>query len=834
MGQQDTFDPILNSKLQTRGISDTTRHVFEIENYHRDGLTGWMYPTPAGSLRFKNLNSAGQPKYAWLNPATQRLEAGQRRPDDVFYHAPDFAQAVQAASGVAWVVSGEADVWATHSAGLAAFAFNYGEGARIPDGLGLFCLQMGITTLRAAPDLDAQGQGWVNRMADQVGHLLTAYRLPGAMGSKYDLGKAWVEFLASGQGGDFEAWLTQLPLLNLQPQTLPIKRATGYLPPVGGLFNQWKLEIIAHYQAQPGKGTRHYIHCPNPHHADQNESFRIDKDKGPVCTCGIHHEEHKWDLVAEWLGLPTYAEYQHRQRETKYSPRPQRAIRPTPQIIAAEPPPDLLPPVEALFEGLALEGQYLWPQGVPDVLRTCFLTIDQLDKPIRQKGAKAVRYFKNHAPALILYELIHQGAAHGQLNPQQFSRDDLRACAAQHGLTISEYGLKLGLDQLEGVGFLRKLQGIEKLDHSLGAKFKDNPNGRPEDVFTLVPIRPALNALLSRMEVAIRQAVYADQTPDAPTNIETERAYLDLLAEVDKMISPTGYPEQQIAKLYGSWAAKLNPKALAAALSTPLAAGFDWGNKSGYTDAFNRGKLEAVGGKRQIPNKLLASELGCSENALRASNKRANILSMEHYEYVEIEPGASRQKVESVLLGRGRAWWIAEGFEYEKAIKPERLWLEIEQITHIVEQGGTVTVRIQTASIHTPSTPEQIEALAAVRREKLRAIRAYKEQHPLPDCAPVESPPSAKVEALPIPAAVLSEGVTLQYILDQYHLRIRVLDLSDPRRQTLINRLVELQGGHAHEAVVRYSASQPEPTCQSVLNGPASVRSPAKGWPASG
>lgn len=824
MGHQN-FDLHLNSKLHERGIADITRRVFKIENYHRDYLTGWMYPTPAGSLRFKNLNSVGRPKYGWLNPETKRLEAGQRRPGDVFYHAPDFAESVQAAEGTAWVVSGEADVWAGHSAGLAAFAFNYGEGAKIPDELELFCLQIGITALRAAPDLDPQGQRWVSRMASRVGHFLTAYRLPGEMGSKYDLGKAWVDLIAMGQDGSFEAWLTQLPLLEIQPQITPIKHATGYVPPAGGVFNLWKAEIIAHYQTQPGKGTRHYIHCPNPYHADQNESFRIDKGKGPVCTCGIHHEEDKWDLVAEWFGLPTYAEYKQRQRENYHPPRPRRKATQNPVFESES---EFLPSIETIFEGLMLDGQYLWPQGVPDTLRTCLLTIDQLDRPIRPKGVKAVRYFKSHAPALIIYELIHRCAAGEQINPQQFSRDDLRACAVQNGITITEYGLKLGLDQLEGLGFLRKLQGIEKPDNSLGAKFKDNPGGRPNDLFALVPIRHALNTLLSRIEPAIRQAVYADQTPDAPTNIETEQEYLDLLVEMDKTISPTRHPEQHIAKLYGLWAAKLNPKTLATAPSTPLAVGFDWGSKSGYTDAFNRGKLDAAGGERQIPNKILASELGCSENALRASNKRANILSMEHYEYVEIEPGASRQRVESVVLGRGRAWWIADGFEYEKAVKPERLWAEIEHIVNIVEKGGTVTVRLQTASIHTPSTPEQIEALAAARRAKLQAIRAYKEQNPIPDCAPVEMPPSTKVEAMPTPAAVLSEGVTLQYILDQYSLRIRVLDLSDPRRQKLINRLVELGGGISTEKTVVYQPDQSEPVKRSVPGVPPPTES--KKW----
>src|SRR5687767_121901 len=88
----------LRQMLYKRKISQQVIALFQIEPYKN----GWRYPTPSAALRWKNYDSDAEPKYTWLDGSDARG----------VYHAENIAEAIAAADGVCWMVSGEPDVWA--------------------------------------------------------------------------------------------------------------------------------------------------------------------------------------------------------------------------------------------------------------------------------------------------------------------------------------------------------------------------------------------------------------------------------------------------------------------------------------------------------------------------------------------------------------------------------------------------------------------------------------------------------------------------------------------------------------------------------------------------
>ena len=93
-------------RLVERRINQETIAIFDIQPFDN----GWKYPIPGGGYRWKNAESQAEPKYRWLDGKPETAN---------FYHAQDIGSAIYNAGGACWFVSGEADVWAMQSAGIA-------------------------------------------------------------------------------------------------------------------------------------------------------------------------------------------------------------------------------------------------------------------------------------------------------------------------------------------------------------------------------------------------------------------------------------------------------------------------------------------------------------------------------------------------------------------------------------------------------------------------------------------------------------------------------------------------------------------------------------------
>jgi hypothetical protein len=279
--------------LRTRGIGEQTITTFNIQ---QNG-TGWLYPVPGGGHRWKAYDSNAHPKYRWepFKPSTASL-----------YHAPDIQSAILSAGGVCWYVSGEADVWAMHSAGVRHVLSAFGESYVIP-ALADSLRALGARVVRLVPDLDESGEKWVRKVFEilQSSELtLDAYQLPASLGYKGDLGKAWQEYQGKTP---FEQWLLRLPRLEIQPsepeKTSQFSDTHPSSVPAG--YRELVIRVLGVERFKSDGNSRDNVRCP--FHEDRIPSATLHRERGLFChTCG---RSYLWQEVGVQMGVGTIREW---------------------------------------------------------------------------------------------------------------------------------------------------------------------------------------------------------------------------------------------------------------------------------------------------------------------------------------------------------------------------------------------------------------------------------------------------------------------------------------------------------------------------------------------
>ena len=196
---------VFHEWLETRRISLKTADAFQLKlNLYESGVIYPVTGTPC-YYRQKNFDGTIYGKYNWLP---------NRPGDDIFYpyyHLANLSQSITENGGACWLVSGESDVWAMHSAGIhAVLSSGYTE-RTVPRDLAANLISLGVSLVSIAPDLDQTGKNWAQKVVDRLngcGIEVDIRRLPETLGEKGDLGKAWVQY--SRPGISFESWLLGL------------------------------------------------------------------------------------------------------------------------------------------------------------------------------------------------------------------------------------------------------------------------------------------------------------------------------------------------------------------------------------------------------------------------------------------------------------------------------------------------------------------------------------------------------------------------------------------------------------------------------------------------
>jgi hypothetical protein len=285
----------LIQRLQERRISLEVIQAFGILPKNK----GWEYPTPGGGLRWKNADSKGKPKYRW--------NAGKSEPASALYYHDDLLLSVQASGGVCFFASGEPDLWALRSAGIANAFCGFSENTVNP-GLAEKLQSMGVRVLYIFPDLDKAGKRWAGKGARVIrdsGIELHCKRLPDSLGERGDIGKMWELYAKPAE--QFERDLLALPRWYPTPEIVKEpKKATfasfadsdipaGYRQPIAQALG------VESYNA---KDFSNVILCV--FHDDHSPQAYLGY-AGLYChACGTTYN---WNALGEQLGFGTLADY---------------------------------------------------------------------------------------------------------------------------------------------------------------------------------------------------------------------------------------------------------------------------------------------------------------------------------------------------------------------------------------------------------------------------------------------------------------------------------------------------------------------------------------------
>lgn len=296
-----TPEHTLTKRLLERRISLEVIEYFEIAP--APDSKGWIYPA-AGSKRWKNADSHGKVKYAWKPSKPESAE---------FYHGADLAQAIATARGACWLVSGEPDVWALRSAGIAHALSGYTE-SHVSRELAQFLSSLGVTVLYIAPDRDETGESWSGKVAAALagsGIELDCRVLPAELGEHGDLGKAWQHYTKLM---DFERWLIGLPRVYPEPvkASEPKPQSAGVQSVVP---DDYRLTIIARLgvrEFKPNNWSKHNVICP--FHKESRASASVHEYKG--IHCKTEGAWHTWQELGKLLEIGSIAEW----RKTHQAP----------------------------------------------------------------------------------------------------------------------------------------------------------------------------------------------------------------------------------------------------------------------------------------------------------------------------------------------------------------------------------------------------------------------------------------------------------------------------------------------------------------------------------
>ena len=303
-----------------------------------------------------------------------------------------------------------------------------------------------------------------------------------------------------------------LDLLPVRPTAAPISRpsrptATGDIDWDDARAEWIAREVMPHLdRVSPVIRQRgQYRQCPNPHHTDENPSFRISTQKHsegyPVCSCNLHHEKDAWGKVAGWVGARDFKTWF---REEQHKPH------------------------AAVRAQKTDESPRFHLGGVPISWRSQLLSISKSEN------------------LALLYEIVTDAARAGDIDPAGFTLKDLEAAKLKQGRSALLKSLDRLCDELAEIGVFHRIED-KRFSASLDYDFAKNAlGGRPGKVYCLPDLEIQRAALLYRAALKLREKMFAvrlgeDGAP-VPMATITRELIRSLLPEPD-------VPEDEIAAI---------------------------------------------------------------------------------------------------------------------------------------------------------------------------------------------------------------------------------------------------------------------------------------------
>ncbi len=303
-------------RLAARGLSAATAQHFQLEPRMLKTGPAWAYTVhpKAKEKRCKAFDSDSKPKYKWL----------RKKPDDVTFYDPDgkLDQYIREENGVAWVASGDADVWALQEGGIHnATCLLQGEGNDVPEWFVPELQRLQVSEVRIAPDRDDTGLTFASNITKRLngtGIRLVQLQLPFAMDSKGDIGQLLLQTSAETLKDTLES-LPELP-----PPPAPVSIAPVAKPSSSeetkADYERWCIEVVEAAArrvwsiSEPnGKDYSNLMKCPCHEEDNPSASWNYQTHSVNCFACGSHDTKE----VAEKLGVQSWNDYKAEQRKNR-------------------------------------------------------------------------------------------------------------------------------------------------------------------------------------------------------------------------------------------------------------------------------------------------------------------------------------------------------------------------------------------------------------------------------------------------------------------------------------------------------------------------------------
>ena len=367
-----------------------------------------------------------------------------------------------------------------------------------------------------------------------------------------------------------------------------------------------------------------------------------------------------------------------------------------------------------------------FPQGVPDLLRSTFLTLH-----------KPGNYVHKHTPALIVYELWHEAMRNeGISSAIPITVNQITEFALKIGRDTAQKIVRRGIMQLTGLGFFRQTTP------------KSGKRGRRTTQYVANPLNQAIKSFQNNLMYRLRENIFKGKIPDTVTAnwfpmLPEETA--QKLAEHENQRRTHIYEENSAAIVDCEIAYKkavekmLSVSDLDTLLnnySTPLQHdGGTWRNGNEFTRFFYAIQARPrIQSRTPISRKKAAELLGISPKTVSGYREEMGIGITPLYRSFDFN-------ATSEVLAKidHRVKWAAGRYSGRRLVSTSGNTVEIrpgleeyldEWMKREIGAGHQVVLDVQYSSQERAATEEEKKTFAQrIRRRKSQAIERYRDRH---------------------------------------------------------------------------------------------------------
>ena len=447
----------------------------------------------------------------------------------------------------------------------------------------------------------------------------------------------------------------------------------------------------------------------------------------------------------------------------------------------------------ALRHGPQRQTATIFPQGVPNILRSTLLRLHQ-----------ECRYVKDHANAAVVMEIRQEAVQKGLLDENALlTVPTLVKLATQLQRNTTTSTLRRGIEQLIALGFLELIPHFhpssepkENTEEIKGGKSENKltrRRGRPTLHYKAVPLVTALVQFVQHVRMRLYEGLYAEIPDDVLPEWFTDIVDADTAHEIARLIwdevdwqLDVGLETVEAYLAYlkrgDELEALLSFDALIGADSAPLPSEMSLTNGRAYRDAVYAAYIGAEGVfGRQITRAESAAGIGVSSRTLTEVRRRTGVVAEPQYKSFELARNVDVNEQANEI-----ARW-AEDRPFGRFLVSERdVWMRLRVddpddmdkfVMQEMAQGHRVWLRVQVASLERFGTPEELaqnEAEAALALEPT----AYPRQEPSKPAEPRPQdlhPTTGEVLATVEPETVSPDGPTRGFVVDQMRMRLPLL-----------------------------------------------------------